>query len=123
MPAAFTAVSLCGAARIEPARGRWTLPAGYLELGESTAEGARREAFESYVKRLTRLEEIATEFKGVEKSFAKPDLPPPAIPNAATRSGSCDGAWSDWSRWSTKLPIRFTPPPHDEARYRQCYEH
>jgi len=32
--------------------------------------GARREAFESYVKRLTRLEEIATEFKGVEKSFA-----------------------------------------------------
>jgi ribonuclease Y len=32
--------------------------------------GARREAFESYVKRLTRLEEIATGFAGVEKSFA-----------------------------------------------------
>jgi ribonuclease Y len=32
--------------------------------------GARREAFESYVKRLTRLEEIATGFPGVEKSFA-----------------------------------------------------
>jgi ribonuclease Y len=32
--------------------------------------GARREAFESYVKRLTRLEEISTSFKGVEKSFA-----------------------------------------------------
>ncbi len=30
--------------------------------------GARREAFESYVKRLTRLEEIANGFKGVEKS-------------------------------------------------------
>ena len=29
--------------------------------------GARREAFESYVKRLTRLEEIANGFKGVEK--------------------------------------------------------
>jgi len=29
--------------------------------------GARREAFESYVKRLTRLEEIANAFKGVEK--------------------------------------------------------
>jgi len=32
--------------------------------------GARREAFESYVKRLTRLEEIATGFDGVEKAFA-----------------------------------------------------
>ena len=30
--------------------------------------GARREAFESYVKRLTRLEEIATGFQGVEKT-------------------------------------------------------
>ena len=30
--------------------------------------GARREAFESYVKRLTRLEEIATAFPGVEKA-------------------------------------------------------
>jgi len=30
--------------------------------------GARREAFESYVKRLTRLEEIATDFPGVEKA-------------------------------------------------------
>ena len=30
--------------------------------------GARREAFETYVKRLTRLEEIANGFSGVEKS-------------------------------------------------------
>jgi ribonuclease Y len=30
--------------------------------------GARREAFESYVKRLTKLEEIANAFKGVEKT-------------------------------------------------------
>jgi ribonuclease Y len=32
--------------------------------------GARREAFESYVKRLTKLEEIACAFPGVEKVFA-----------------------------------------------------
>jgi ribonuclease Y len=32
--------------------------------------GARREAFETYVKRLTQLEEIAAQFKGVEKVFA-----------------------------------------------------
>ncbi|MCU0969231.1 MAG: NUDIX hydrolase [Rubrivivax sp.] len=31
---------------IEPRRGLWTLPAGFLELGESTADGARRETDE-----------------------------------------------------------------------------
>jgi len=32
--------------------------------------GARREAFETYVKRLTQLEQLAAEFQGVEKVFA-----------------------------------------------------
>ncbi|PHV71730.1 ribonuclease Y [Sporanaerobium hydrogeniformans] len=32
--------------------------------------GARRETLETYIKRLQKLEEIATSFKGVEKSFA-----------------------------------------------------
>jgi ADP-ribose pyrophosphatase YjhB (NUDIX family) len=31
---------------IEPRRGFWTIPAGYLELGETTEEGAAREAWE-----------------------------------------------------------------------------
>jgi ADP-ribose pyrophosphatase YjhB (NUDIX family) len=31
---------------IEPRRGFWTLPAGFMELGESTAEGALRETQE-----------------------------------------------------------------------------
>ncbi|HUS23985.1 MAG TPA: NUDIX hydrolase [Candidatus Binatia bacterium] len=31
---------------IEPRLGRWTFPAGFLELGESTAQGAAREARE-----------------------------------------------------------------------------
>lgn len=31
---------------IEPRRGFWTLPAGFMELGESTAEGALRETLE-----------------------------------------------------------------------------
>ena len=38
-------VLLCRRA-IEPSRGRWTLPAGYLELGETLQEGAAREAEE-----------------------------------------------------------------------------
>jgi len=38
-------VLLCRRA-IEPRRGFWTIPAGYLELGETVEEGARREARE-----------------------------------------------------------------------------
>jgi len=39
------AVLLCRRA-IEPRAGLWTIPAGYLEMGETVAEGARREAWE-----------------------------------------------------------------------------
>jgi ADP-ribose pyrophosphatase YjhB (NUDIX family) len=38
-------ILLCRRA-IEPRKGYWTLPAGYLELHESTEDGARREAQE-----------------------------------------------------------------------------
>lgn len=38
-------ILLCRRA-INPRRGFWTLPAGYMELGETVEEGARREAWE-----------------------------------------------------------------------------
>ena len=38
---------------IEPSRGLWTLPAGYLEHGETPEEGAMREAFEEATARIT----------------------------------------------------------------------
>ncbi|MFC7332770.1 NUDIX hydrolase [Rhodocista pekingensis] len=38
-------ILLCRRA-IEPRRGFWTLPAGYMELGEASAAGAAREAWE-----------------------------------------------------------------------------
>ena len=31
---------------IEPRRGKWTLPAGFMEMGETTSEGAARETVE-----------------------------------------------------------------------------
>lgn len=31
---------------IEPCRGLWTVPAGFLEMGESSAAGAARETWE-----------------------------------------------------------------------------
>jgi ADP-ribose pyrophosphatase YjhB (NUDIX family) len=38
-------ILLCRRA-IEPRSGKWTLPAGYLENGETVAQGARRETLE-----------------------------------------------------------------------------
>ena len=38
-------ILLCRRA-IEPCYGRWTLPAGFMENGESTSQAARRETFE-----------------------------------------------------------------------------
>lgn len=49
-------ILLCKRA-IEPRKGYWTLPAGYLELGESAEEGAIREAWEEARARL-RLERL-----------------------------------------------------------------
>lgn len=44
-------ILLCKRA-IEPRKGYWTLPAGYMELGESAEEGAIREAWEEACARL-----------------------------------------------------------------------
>jgi ADP-ribose pyrophosphatase len=38
---------------IEPRQGYWTLPAGYMELGETPDDGAKREAWEEARARLT----------------------------------------------------------------------
>ncbi|CAN6481496.1 unnamed protein product [Victoria cruziana] len=50
--------------KIEPSYGLWTLPAGYMELGESAAEGAARET----------LEEACAEVE-VVSPFAQLDIP------------------------------------------------
>ena len=44
-------ILLCRRA-IDPRKGYWTLPAGFLELHESTADGAKREAWEEARARL-----------------------------------------------------------------------
>lgn len=47
-------ILLCRRA-IEPRRGKWTLPAGFLENGETLVEAAKREAYEEAMAKLTDL--------------------------------------------------------------------
>ena len=51
-------ILLCRRA-IEPCYGKWTLPAGYLENGESVAAGAKRETFEEARARVENLSPYA----------------------------------------------------------------
>lgn len=51
-----TQVLLCRRA-IPPSRGLWTIPAGFMELGETTAQGAAREVWEEATSRV-RVEEM-----------------------------------------------------------------
>ena len=44
---------------IEPKRGKWTLPAGYLENGETVVDGAKRETVEEAGARVEMLEPYA----------------------------------------------------------------
>jgi ADP-ribose pyrophosphatase YjhB (NUDIX family) len=75
-------ILLCRRA-IEPRRGYWTLPAGYLELGETVDEGAKREAFEEAEARIvldgilavfsiSRIGQVQVIFRG---GFADPERP------------------------------------------------
>jgi ADP-ribose pyrophosphatase YjhB (NUDIX family) len=68
---------------IEPRRGFWTLPAGYLELGETLEEGAAREAMEEATANISidgilavfsvaRIGQVQVIFRG---RFANPDSP------------------------------------------------
>ncbi|MFC1516236.1 NUDIX hydrolase [Thermodesulfobacteriota bacterium] len=44
---------------IEPRYGKWTIPAGYLEIGETVEEGALRETYEEAGARIQSLEPYA----------------------------------------------------------------
>lgn len=89
-------ILLCRRA-IEPAKGKWTLPGGYMELGETTREGALREAFEEAtavgtigpllgVYHARRSSDVMLVFRM--------DMP---TANIAAGPESLDVAWFDWN--------------------------
>jgi ADP-ribose pyrophosphatase YjhB (NUDIX family) len=90
---------------IEPRRGFWTLPAGYLELGETLEEGAAREAMEEATAAISldgilavfsvaRIGQVQVIFRG---RFSHPDRP-----QFASGPESLEVALFDWDEipWS-----------------------
>ena len=68
-PPAVINTALCGHENVDPA----TIEAVLVEAADgisSARPGARRDVLESYIKRLAKLEEIATSYKGVENAYA-----------------------------------------------------
>jgi ADP-ribose pyrophosphatase YjhB (NUDIX family) len=114
------AVLMCRRA-IEPRRGFWTLPAGYLEHGETLEEGAAREAWEEAqaeivldgilgVFSVSRIGQVQVIFRA---RFTAPDMPrfapgiesmevalfpPPLIPRREIAFPSVNWALDAWQR-------------------------
>lgn len=74
-------VLLCRRA-IEPRRGRWTLPAGFLEQGETLVAGAERETWEEARARV--------QIRGIYTVFSVPHI---SQVHVFFRAGLIDGAY------------------------------
>lgn len=74
---------------IEPQRGLWTVPAGYLECGESSAEGAAREALEEAGAHVT-----------LDAPYCIFDIP--AISQVRNNRFSRVAHWWWWWRWRAR---------------------
>lgn len=102
-------VLLCRRA-IEPRRGFWTLPAGFMELGETAEEGARREAMEEAeadivlegllaMYSISRIGQVQLIYRA---RFANPDDPHVAAGEETLEVGLFD--WDDIPRGDLAFP-------------------
>jgi len=117
---------------IEPRRGYWTIPAGYLELNETAMEGAAREVFEEACARIEiegllavynipRLSQVQMFFRA---RLAAPDFAAGPESQEVALYGWDDIPWDDLAfpsvRWALEhfregeasgdRAVRFNPP-------------
>jgi ADP-ribose pyrophosphatase YjhB (NUDIX family) len=107
-------VLLCRRA-IEPRRGLWTLPAGFMELGETTEQGAVRETVEEAGARIE-LEGLFTLFNVVRVGqvhlfyrarLLDLELDPGPETIEAQLFGQADVPWADIAFRTTKLTLEL----------------
>lgn len=120
-------ILLCRRA-IEPRSGYWTLPGGFLELGETTRAGARREAREEAgvevslgqlhaVYELTHVEQVQLVYRGV---LPGPELAPGVESLAAQLFAPSELPWDalafptvGWAlRYHLQVAGQVIYPPH-----------
>jgi 8-oxo-dGTP diphosphatase len=97
----------------EPGRGLWTFPGGFVDLGESVEDAARREVLEEFlidvelgplVGVYTRAEDrvMLVVFRGTPKGTPQPTDEAPEI-----RAFAPDALpWDEMAFWSTPLALR-----------------
>lgn len=102
-----------GRRAIEPRAGTWTLPSGFLEMGESVEEGAVRETFEEL--------NLKVRLTGLLNVYSRPISPNVFIVYTADALGPATAGhetlevraykpaeipWDDLAFWSTHMALR-----------------
>ena len=98
---------------IEPAKGRWTFPGRFVDLGESVEDAARREVREELAIEVELGELVGVYSRGDDRIvlivFAAEALGEPRTTPAATevRAFAADEVpWSELAFWSTERALR-----------------
>ena len=114
---------------IEPRKGKWTLPAGFMELAETTAEGALRETIEEAGAQIE-MGELFTAHERAPRRPGAPVLPRPPAQRRSLTPGSkpwrpgcspktrspgtkspfapCAKRWSTTSKTGARASLAFT---------------
>ncbi len=100
---------------IEPARGRWTFPAGYLECGESCEDGAARETLEESEARveieglfaLLDIPHIGQAYAVYRGRLTAPHFAPTAESSEVRLTAITDVPWTDLAFPSVATALRL----------------
>lgn len=108
-------ILLCRRA-IHPRRGYWTIPAGYMEMGETVEEGAQREAWEEARARASPSTASSRSIR-LQGSARFRSSSVPAWPNLDSRPAP--KAWRSLPYRGPTFPGTTWPSPRSAGRWRR----